>query len=46
MIVRGSGIEISDREATRDGMSVDSKDGIYVRGLTDSSLIKRLEGLA
>ena len=46
VIVRGSGIEISDREAKRDGMSVDYKDCIYVRGLTDSFLIKRLEGLA
>ncbi len=44
VIVRGTGIRISDHEGRSDGMSVDYKECIYVRGLTDSSLIKRLGG--
>ncbi len=44
VIVRGTGIELSDQGVKRNRMSVDYKDCIYVKGLTDSNLIKRLEG--
>lgn len=43
VIIRGSNIDVVEEKVDIDSLAVDNKECIYIRGLTDSDLVKRLE---
>ena len=43
VIIRGSNIDMVEEKVDIDSLAVDNKECIYIRGLTDSDLVKRLE---